>query len=72
MIKSLTAIFEKVSLLSDSAQELLAEQLNDDLKNESRWDTAFEDSQPALEKMANKAIDQMNRGLTIPKGFDEL
>jgi hypothetical protein len=37
-----------------------------------KWDKTLEQSQPLLERLAKKAIDQRKSGKTRRQGFDEL
>jgi hypothetical protein len=64
--------FEKASKLSDSAQQLLAEQLIQDIESEMSWHNAFNKSQDKLNRLAEKAAKDYQAGNVKKMGFDEL
>jgi len=72
MTSALEKAFNKASHLPAAAQDQLAEQMLEDLEGEAKWDQIFAKSQDLLEKMANKALQELEEGKTVEKGWDEL
>ncbi len=73
MTHRLAEAFKKASALPDALQNELADQLIEDLENESKWQQCL--SQPQghpLEELACQALDDSYQGKTHPLGFDEL
>ncbi len=66
MTKLLKELIDKLSKLSPEQQDELAAWLLAEIKDEARWDKSFAESQDALEKLANEALEEHKRGETRP------
>jgi methylase of polypeptide subunit release factors len=69
MTKLLKEALAKLSKLSPERQDELAALLLAEMEDEARWDKSFAESQGALEKLADEALEEDKRGETRP--FDE-
>jgi uncharacterized protein with von Willebrand factor type A (vWA) domain len=72
MTKLLTQAFEKASQLAEELQDQLAQELLEEIEWESRWDGTLEESQDALSKLAEKAMQEYRAGRTKEMGIDDL
>ncbi len=63
-------VLAKLSKLSPERQDELAAWLLAEMEDEARWDKSFAESQDALERLANEALEEHKRGETRP--FEEL
>ena len=72
MTALLQVAFDKASALPSDVQELLAKELIEEIEWETRWDRTLADSQPVLDRLAEKAMREYRDGKTEEKGFDEL
>ncbi len=70
MTKLLKEALAKLSKLSPERQDELAAWLLAEMEDEARWDKSFAESQDALEKLANEALEEHKRGETTPLEFD--
>ncbi len=70
MTKLLKELIDKLSKLSPERQDELAAWLLAEMEDEARWDKSFAESQDALEKLANQALEEHERGETTPLEFD--
>ncbi len=70
MTKLLKELIDKLSKLSPERQDELAAFLLAEMEDEARWDKSFAESQDALEKLANEALEEYRRGDTRPLNFD--
>ncbi len=59
-------MIDKLSKLSPERQDELAAWLLAEMEDEARWDKSFAESQDALEKLANEALEEHKRGETRP------
>ncbi len=66
MTKLLKELIDKLSKLSPARQDELAAWLLAEMEDEARWDKSFAESQDALEKLANEALEEHKRGETRP------
>ncbi len=66
MTKLLKEVFAKLSRLSPERQDELAAWLLAEMADEARWDKSFAESQDALEKLADEALEEHKRGETRP------
>ena len=66
MTKLLKELIDKLSKLSPERQDELAAWLLAEMEDEARWDKSFAESQNALEKLANEALEEHKRGETRP------
>ena len=66
MTKLLKELIDKLSKLSPERQDELAAWLLAEIEDEARWDKSFAESQNALEKLANEALEEHKRGETRP------
>jgi len=69
MTKLLKEVLGKISKLSPERQDAFAALLLAEMEDEARWDKSFTESQDALEKLADEALEEHKRGETRP--FDE-
>jgi hypothetical protein len=69
MTKLLKEVLAKLSKLPPDQQDELAAWLLAEMEDEARWDKSFADSQDALAKLADEALEEHRRGETRP--FDE-
>jgi CRISPR/Cas system-associated protein Csm6 len=66
MTKLLKEVLAKLSKLSPERQDELAAWLLAEMEDEARWDKSFAESQDALEKLADEALEEHKRGETRP------
>ncbi len=69
MTKLLKEALAKLSKLPPDQQDELAAWLLAQMEDEARWDKSFAESQDALAKLADEALEEHKRGETRP--FDE-
>lgn len=72
MTDLLKKAFEQASQLPDRLQDEVAQQLLEDIKGEIQWDETLARSQDQLEKMADRALEELGAGRARKAGFDEL
>jgi len=72
MTKLLKQAFEEASKLTDVEQNALAKWVLEELESEKAWDRAFAASEDVLEKLANEALDEYQKGKTKPLSLKEL
>ena len=72
MTKLLEKAIEKLSRLSDDQQDSMAQWILEELEDERRWDTAFSNSLPQLEQLAQKALEDHRDGRTRDLNPDDL
>jgi predicted house-cleaning noncanonical NTP pyrophosphatase (MazG superfamily) len=72
MTVALKKAFARASDLPAPLQEQLAQELNEYVEGEMKWDETLARSQDVLERLAEKARNAKKRGKTVRKGFDEL
>ena len=72
MTALLKEVFQKVSVLPDAVQDMLARELLLEIEWENQWDNTIEKTQTALDKMTIKAMREYREGKTVEMGFDEL
>ncbi len=66
MTKLLKELIDKLSKLSQERQDELPALLLAEIEDEARWDKSFVESQDALEKLADEALEEHKRGETRP------
>ena len=66
MTKLLKEVLAKLSKLSPERQDELAAWLLAEMEDEARWAKSFAESQDALAKLADEALDEHRRGETRP------
>ena len=64
--------FEEASKLPEEAQDRLAAQVLEALKDEGRWSEAFDGSGSKLDRLADEALRDYREGRTKELGFDQL
>ena len=64
--------FEEASKLPEEAQDRLAAQVLEELKDEGRWSEAFDGSGSKLDQLADEALRDYREGRTKELGFDQL
>ena len=64
MTKALKKAFEAASRLSDRDQDALATAILEELTADERWEAAFVESQRALERLADEALQEHRAGRT--------
>src|SRR5688572_13768683 len=72
MTDLLKKAFEQASQLPDRLQDEVAHQLLEDIRGELQWDGTLARSQDQLEKMADRALEELRSGRARKAGFDEL
>jgi hypothetical protein len=72
MNTKLKEVLEAVSRLPERDQEELAAVILQELEDESRWEAAFEASQPHLKRLAEEAVEEYRAGRTEPLDPDAL
>jgi len=72
MTQLLQRAFAEAQKLPDPDQDAIAEMILAELADELRWDETFANSQDQLERMADKALDDIRAGRTREMGIDEL
>ncbi len=70
MTKLLKELIDKLSKLSPERQDELAVWLLAEMEDEARWDRSFAESQYALAKLADEALEEHRRGET--RSLEEL
>ncbi len=72
----MTDLMEKaiaeLSRLPESEQDVMAQWILDELEDEARWDRAFSESLPQLEKLGRKALEDYRAGRTYDLDPDKL
>ena len=66
MTKLLKELIDKLSKLPPERQDEFAAWLLAEMEDEARWDKSFAESQDALEKLADEALEEYRRGDTRP------
>ena len=66
MTKLLKEVMAKLSKLSPARQDELAAWLLAEMEDGARWDKSFAESQDALAKLADEALEEFRRGETRP------
>ncbi len=66
MTKLLKEVLAKLSKLSPERQDEFAAWLLAEMEDEARWDKSFAESQDALAKLADEALEEFRRGETRP------
>jgi hypothetical protein len=72
MTRLLKQAFDRATKLPDDEQDALAAVILEELADERRWAKAFERSQAALERLAKKAIEDLEQGRTTPLDPDKV
>ena len=72
MIKLLEKAIEELAKLPENQQESMAQWILDELEDEARWDRAFAESLPQLEKLGKKALEDYRAGRTRDLNPDDL
>lgn len=63
MTELLEKAIAELTRLPDDQQNTMAQLILEELEDEARWDAAFDNSLPQLEKLANKALeDYLKKG----------
>jgi len=58
--------------LPEELQDEIAQSLLEDIEGEAKWDETLARSPQVLEKLADKALQDLKAGRTKKMGFDEL
>jgi hypothetical protein len=72
MTESLQHAFQLASALPEDCQEMLAAILLEEMESDQKWDRLFAESQDALEKMSEKAMEEHRLGKTRKLDLDAL
>jgi hypothetical protein len=70
MTKLLQEAFSRASELPETAQDMLAKWLLEELESEREWDRAFAESQDVLGQLADEALKARAKGQTRPMDID--
>jgi len=71
MTQLLQQALAEVQKLPQAEQDAIAELILEELADERRWDETFANSQDQLERLADKALDDIRAGRTREMGIDE-
>ena len=66
MTELLERALNEAARLPEKEQDALASLLFAEMESERRWNTAFEDSQPQLARLAAAALAEFRAGRTLP------
>lgn len=66
MTKALKEAFEEASKLTDIDQDSLAAAIRAEIEAEKVWESGFKGSAPALERLADEALQEHASGRTLP------
>jgi hypothetical protein len=72
MTDLLSKAFKKASELPDESQDSIAKRLLEEIEDELKWSSSFEESKDKLTAMSEKALEQSRNSKTIKAGFDEI
>jgi hypothetical protein len=72
MNSKLKRALDKAAKLPDSDQERLAAIIEEEMLDEAKWQSAFENSQPQLQRLAEEAREEYRAGRTEPLDPDSL
>ena len=72
MTRLLEKAFGEASMLTDVEQNVFAKWILDELHSEIKWQKAFAESEDALEKLADEALDERRLGKTTPLDANRL
>jgi hypothetical protein len=72
MNAKLKEVIDRVSELPDEDQAFVAAIIEEELASEAKWDQLFKNSQPQLEKLGEKALEEYRAGRTEPLDPDNL
>jgi len=64
-------VVQQLESLPDSQQDIVASMLLEELDGESTWDESLARSQDRLAALAQQALADHSKGLTVPGGFDD-
>ena len=70
MTERLEKVFKEAAKLPEDEQDALAALIVEEMLSEASWDEAFLDSQDALSKLADEALDELRCGKTQPLDLD--
>lgn len=62
----------EISKLPEPEQDAFARWILEELRSEERWDRLFEQSQDALARLADEALEEYRQGKTEPLDPDRL
>lgn len=65
MVELVEKAFAEITKLPEEQQKLMAQWILDELEDEAKWDRAFANSLPQLEKLGKKALEDHRAGKTI-------
>ena len=69
MTKLMTEALKMISKLPVEQQDALAAVLLEELEDDKRWSETFKRSQPALERLAGEALEELKAGRTRDLDF---
>lgn len=72
MTRLLAKAFEEASRLPEGDQDEIAATLLAEIEGEGHWDATLARAPGALEKLADRALEDFNAGRTRKMGFDDL
>jgi len=72
MTKLVNSAFEKISSLPEIEQNIFAQFIIDEIKEEDNWNKSFSKSEDILSKMANEALADFNNNQTEILNIDSL
>jgi hypothetical protein len=72
MTKLLEKAFGEASKLPDTEQNALAKWLLDEFEAEKKWERTFAESENALDRLADEALEDHRQGKTMPLDIEKL
>ena len=72
MVTTLKKVFNMASILPQAEQELLGSRWIAEIKSEQKWEKLFCKSEDVLGKLADEALDDLEKGRTKQICWDEL
>lgn len=72
MTKLLEKAFEEAARLPELEQNALAKWLLEEIHSERKWARIFAESEDALERLADEAIEEKRKGNATPLDLDRL
>ena len=72
MTNLLKKAFKLAQRLPDKEQDALAAVIIDEMASDRRWQTAFDGSADALDRLADEALAEYRAGETLPLDLDKM
>jgi len=72
MTRLLQKAFSEASKLPDAEQNIIAKWLMDEIQSERKWDELFSESEDALARLAQEALEEEEAGKTTELNLNQL